>query len=172
MNRVLSPHRFRSTALVLVALAAAALLAAPPAAAAEGTADPAPDGRPLDGPALFERLKTLVGTWEGRWNPGDTPTEVTYSLTGAGSVLVEDYLVGETTMSTLYHLDGGDLMLTHYCSAGNQPRMKLSTLSDDGGRLVFDRFDVTNAGEDDERGHSARLTLELFDDDHVAVSSP
>ena len=35
-------------------------------------------------------------------------------------------------MATLYHLDGDQLMLTHYCSAGNQPRMRAATVSTEG----------------------------------------
>ncbi len=122
---------------------------------------------PPAGPELFERLKSLVGEWQGQWEPGGTETNVTYSLTGNGSVLVEDYRIGKTTMLTLYHLDGDELMLTHYCSAGNQPRMTLSSVSSDASELVFDAFDVTNAGE---RGHSRRLTLRLEDDERIAVS--
>ena len=120
----------------------------------------------LDGPALFERIKSLVGEWRGEWTPGGVSTTVTYSLTGNGSALVEDYLVGETTMSTLYHLDGDILMLTHYCSVGNQPRMGAAALSSDGGEIVFDQFDITNLGE---KGYSERLTLTLTDEDHIAV---
>jgi hypothetical protein len=44
-----------------------------------------------------------------------------YTLTGGGSVLME--VLGG--MSTAYHLDNGTLMLTHYCGAGNQPRMRV-----------------------------------------------
>ncbi len=120
----------------------------------------------LDGQALFERLKLLVGEWRGEWSPGGLDTTVTYSLTGNGSVLVEDYALGETTMSTLYHLDGDDLMLTHYCSIGNQPRMRAITLSADGREVVFDEFDITNLGD---TGYSERLTLTLTDEDHIAV---
>ena len=30
-------------------------------------------------------------------------------------------------MTTVYHLDGRDLVLTHYCMGGNQPRMRAKT---------------------------------------------
>ena len=153
-------NRQRLATLIVLALAVTAPLGATDSPA--GSTSIA-----ADGPALFERLKTLVGEWRGHWEPGDTETTVTYCLTGKGTVLVEDYRVGKTTMLTLYHLDGEELMLTHYCSAGNQPRMTLSSLSDDARELVFTAFDVTNAGE---RGYSKRLTLRLIDEEHIAVS--
>ncbi len=152
--------------LTISILVASASLLIFPTTVAEPVAN-APDSADLDGPALFERMKSLVGTWRGKWNPDDIETTVTYSLTGNGSVLVEDYQVGETTMSTLYHLDGETLMLTHYCSMGNQPRMKATSLSADGRELVFDQFDVTNLTEG--RGYSERLAVTFLDDDHLSL---
>ena len=117
--------------------------------------------------ATFGQLKSLVGEWRGRWEPGSLSTRVTYSLTGNGSVLIKTYRIGdETTMATLYHLDGDELMLTHYCSAGNQPRMKATRLDADG-RIVFDFLDITNH---DSGGHSERLVLSLIDEDHVSLA--
>ncbi len=120
----------------------------------------------LDAPATFARLKGLVGEWKGSWEPGSEPTTVTYSLTGNGSVLREDYRIGETTMSTVYHMDGDELMLTHYCSIGNQPRMRAQSVSADG-EIIFDFFDITNH---DTGGYSKRLALRLVDDDRVSVA--
>jgi len=48
-------------------------------------------------------------------------------------------------MSTAYHLDGDDQRLTHYCGAGNQPRMK--AVSYEPGELLFGFLDVTNVSE-------------------------
>ena len=122
----------------------------------------------IDGAVTFERLKSLVGEWQGVWEPGSLPTTVTYTLTGNGSALVEDYQVGDvSTMSTVYHLDGEDLLLTHYCSAGNQPRMKATSVSGDGRDVAFDTQTVTNLAEG--RGYSKRLELSLKDDDHASV---
>lgn len=114
----------------------------------------------------FERLKDLVGEWTGAWEPGSMPTRVVYSLTGNGSVLVEDYRIDDTTMSTLYHLDGEELMLTHYCSKANQPRMRATSLGEDG-PLEFVAFDVTN---NLTGGYSKALTLELIDRDRISIS--
>ena len=124
-------------------------------------------GSAIDGPAVFEQLTALVGEWKGVWNPGATPTTVTYSLTGNGSALIEDYQVGETTMATVYHLDGQDLMLTHYCSIANQPRMKASSVSSDGRRIEFDFLDITNLTT---TGYSERLLVSLIDENRASLT--
>lgn len=151
------PRRLVLALAVLVGLTTASARAGEPAQPAATT---------IDGPALFERLKSLTGEWKGVWEPGSTPTTVTYSLTGNGSALVEDYRVGETTMSTVYHLDQQDLMLTHYCSIGNQPRMKASSVGEDGRHIQFELLDVTNVTGP---GYSKRLELTLIDDNHASV---
>ena len=46
-----------------------------------------------------------------------------YGVTAAGTAVMEA-LFPETDheMLTVYHLEGNDLVLTHYCAMGNQPR--------------------------------------------------
>ena len=96
---------------------------------------PASAGDPkVDSGAAFEKLKGLAGTWtvEGM---GDEPSEITYEVTAGGSAVLETYFPGTSKeMLSVYHLDGDDLVMTHYCMIGNQPRMRLdrdaSTLDD------------------------------------------
>ena len=40
-------------------------------------------------------------------------------------------------MVSVYHLDGDDLRLTHYCAVGNQPRLKLDRASSTPDKLIF-----------------------------------
>jgi len=48
-----------------------------------------------------------------------------YYITGNNSAVVENLTTGGTpNMTSVYHLDGADLRMTHYCGAGNQPRLK------------------------------------------------
>ena len=48
-----------------------------------------------------------------------------YAVTAAGSAVVETVFPGSAhEMVTVYHADGPDLVLTHYCMEGNQPRMR------------------------------------------------
>jgi hypothetical protein len=63
---------------------------------------------------------------------------VIYRLTGAGSALVEtDFPESNHEMVSVYHLDGDELRLTHYCAAGNQPRLKLDRTNSTPTRFVF-----------------------------------
>lgn len=103
----------------------------------------------------FERIKALEGTWIGKatWDgseeePGEESPDImiVYALTGAGSAVVETQFPGEPhEMTTVYHLDGDRLLATHYCAAGNQPRMVATPAEgDDPDRVIFDFLDVTN----------------------------
>lgn len=90
------------------------------------TATPAGAGVP-DAADPFERLKALAGDWEDASGMpgGKGPVEVTYRVTGGGSAVVETLFAGTPhEMMTVYHRDGADLVLTHYCASGNQPRMR------------------------------------------------
>jgi hypothetical protein len=100
-----------------------------------GADDPKPS-TPVDANAAFEKLKGLVGDWEGT-EDGRT-FSVIYKLTGAGSALVETQLAGtEHEMVSIYHLDNDKLLMTHYCAVGNQPRLKLDPKASTPESLVF-----------------------------------
>jgi hypothetical protein len=104
--------------------------------AAGGAAAPAGPGA-----AAFERLKGLVGEWRGR-RPDGREVGVAYRLSAAGSVLVETWTLGPGRESlTLYHMDGSELLATHYCPQGNQPRLAMRRSA--GRRLDFAFRDAT-----------------------------
>jgi len=109
----------------------------------------------------FDKLKTLVGTWEGKTSQGQT-TQVTFRLTAGGSALLSE--IDHETMITMFHLDGDRLLMTHYCAAGNQPRM-VGTLSPDGKTLTFDFLDATNLASS-QAGHMIRVVFTLPDATH------
>lgn len=101
------------------------------------------DKTPITAKSAFTQLKTLTGTWKnkvsGHHEEGHAnDTRVIYRLTGAGSALVEtDFPESDHEMVSVYHLDGDDLRLTHYCAAGNQPHLKLDRASSSPTHLVF-----------------------------------
>jgi hypothetical protein len=87
----------------------------------------------------FAILKGLAGEWQGKAMDKEKGPDisVTYRITANGSVVLETLFPGtEHEMLTLYHLDNGKLVLTHYCAMGNQPRMELDPGSS-ADRLVF-----------------------------------
>lgn len=119
-------------------------------------------------PADFARLRALEGTWKGTahaTNGESFPVEVDYRLTGGGTALVETLFKGTPhEMVTVYHCDGSDIVLTHYCSAGNQPRMRLATPGAQ--ELVFE-FDGGTNFDPRKDGHMHVGRLEIVDNDHV-----
>ena len=102
-----------------------------------------------DGDAAFQKLSALVGDWEGKyeWTGGRPGGELkaSYYLTGNSSALVENLIMGGVpSMTTVYHLDNGDLRATHFCAAKNQPRLKASKIDLSNGTITFALVDVTN----------------------------
>ncbi|MBI1750665.1 MAG: hypothetical protein HY234_05505 [Acidobacteria bacterium] len=137
---------------VVLLVAMLALLIAPAAAQSKAQAG-------------FDRLKTLVGEWEGIAG-NNKPASASYKLTSAGSALVETLVTeGDETMVTIYHLDGDRLMVTHYCAAGNQPRMVGTPDPANPNVIAFKFFDATNLPSPDA-GHMRNLTVTLVDKDH------
>lgn len=113
--------------------------------------------------AQLERLKALAGTWKGKGGEAGSDKTfdavITYRVTGAGSAVVETIGPGtEHEMVTVYHLDGDDLLLTHYCAAGNQPTMR-AVKSDAADTLAFDFVRGSNMKPTDMHMHSARIRL-------------
>ena len=87
----------------------------------------------------LDRFKALEGTWVAAEDgpmvkKGDLVAQ--YHVTGAGSAVVEELFPGSHhAMTTVYHLDGSELVLTHYCMSGNQPRMRAK--ASNGTRVAF-----------------------------------
>ena len=76
----------------------------------------------VDAKAAFAQLKQLEGVWESRGAEG-TLSRSEFELTANGTVLLERYwnsaMPGNGRVATAYHLDGTDLVLSHYCMANN-----------------------------------------------------
>jgi hypothetical protein len=97
----------------------------------------------------WEQMKSLVGTWEG--HEGNRPVSVTYTLVSNGTSLMES-LNGahDMNMITMYAPDGDAVVATHYCAAGNQPRMRAAASGDPRPKSVdFQFVDATNVTSDE-----------------------
>lgn len=116
----------------------------------------------LDTAAAFARLKGLAGEWQA-----DTPQgkgHLSYTVIAGGATVVErESAENMPEMMTVYHLDGKRLMLTHYCAAGNQPRMQAESYDPASGELKFRFLDATNLANADA-GHMRNVTLRFVDD--------
>jgi hypothetical protein len=112
----------------------------------------------------LEKLKALVGEWEGKTHDGET-ARVSYEVVSDGTAVVETLSEGELSMVTVYHTDGDHLALTHYCGAGNQPRMR-SEKPAAGEVLHFSFVDATNLPSP-ESGHMHSLAIRFEGPDHV-----
>jgi hypothetical protein len=110
----------------------------------------------------FEELKALDGSWEGKAANGQ-PVQVSYRVTSNGSAVMSE-IKGKEDMISMFNLDGERLMITHYCSMGNQPRM-VATPSADGKAITFNYLDATNLAAPDG-GHMSRLVISMLDANH------
>jgi hypothetical protein len=118
--------------------------------------------------AAFARLKTLVGEWEADTRMGKT--HLSYEVIAGGTALVEKE-TGEKmpAMLTVYHLDGDRLVLTHYCMAGNQPRMQAKAFNPESGEVEFQFLDATNL-TGPGAGHMHNATFRVVDNNHLATA--
>ena len=121
--------------------------------------------------AGLEKIKKLAGTWvavgeDGK--PTDTIVSV-FKVTAAGSAVQETIFPGQPhEMVSVYHMDGKDVLMTHYCAAGNQPKMKLDAKSKDN-ELKFAFAGGTNLDPaKDMHMHEGLITI--IDDDHIQWS--
>ena len=115
-------------------------------------------------PAGFEKLATLVGQWSGKSSEGMV-TKATYRLVADGSVVEEVMSHEGADMVTMFYADNGQLMLTHYCAAHNQPRMRAGTFREGDNQLTFKFLDATNL-PDNKAMHMHDLTFTFKDADH------
>jgi hypothetical protein len=124
--------------------------------------------------AAFERLKSLVGDWTAKTEHGEHTGDaaVNYRLTAGGSVLMETLFAGTPNeMVTMYYLDGGKLVLTHYCMLHNQPHMTLEAASTaDVLRFTCDASSGGDNLESEHAMHMHRGVLTFVDAGHIQTA--
>jgi len=131
-----------------------------------------------DAQKSFDQLKTLAGNWTGpvtldpaMHEMGDgTVMQISLRVTSRGNALVHEMKEAGTPDDpahydhplTMLYLDGDRLLLTHYCDAGNRPRMVART-SGDGKTVEFDFVDVAGSTE---YGHMHHAVFTVIDANH------
>ena len=116
----------------------------------------------------FDQLKALAGTWEGQVTtvPKEAAVEgqsihITLRVTSMGNALMHEASISGRPDDpiTMLYLDGERLLLTHYCDAGNRPRM-LGKISPDGKSVDFEFLDVAGSTQYGHMHHAVFTTID------------
>ncbi|HEY3381055.1 MAG TPA: hypothetical protein VGK32_04760 [Vicinamibacterales bacterium] len=152
--------------VVIVGIAVLALTTLASAPRAQDKGASGMSVRPVAQTPEWQKLRTLVGEWDGSMEEGGKKlaAHVDVRMTGDGSAVM--HVLGRDTpheMVTMFHPDGQRLLATHYCAAHNQPRMELIK-APAANQVAFEFVDGTNIGPGD--GHMKRLVITFTDPDH------
>src|SRR6516164_6591956 len=119
----------------------------------------------------FDQLKTLAGSWQGTMSI-DPPSkefdgktvQLTLRVTSLGNALMHEMKVAGRPDDpiTMLYLDGDRLLLTHYCDAGNRPRM-VGKMAPDAKTIAFDFLDLSGSKE---HGYMQKAAFTAIDPDH------
>jgi len=125
----------------------------------------------------FTTMKTFAGEWEGgvTINPpmngmGDANLHVTMRVTSRGNSIVHELQESGTPLDatkydhpvTMIYVENDRLILTHYCDAGNRPRMT-GALSPDGKKVEFEFLDLSGGNQ---YGHMYHAVFTPIDANH------
>ena len=124
-----------------------------------------------DAQKSFDQLKTLAGSWEGvlkTYPP--TPeadgkhAQTTLRVPSMGNALMHEMKIEGRPDDpiTMLYMDNDRLTLTHYCDAGNRPRM-VAKSSPDGKTVEFDFVDVAGSTQ---YGHMHHALFTFIDANH------
>ena len=121
--------------------------------------------------AGFEKMKSLAGTWveaDKNGKPTDKVVSV-IKVTAGGSAVTDTIFPGtDQEMVSVYTVDGSDLIMTHYCVLGNQPKMKANPKSPKDS-IQFDFAGGSNLNPAKDM-HMHGATLKFVDADHIEMS--
>lgn len=125
-----------------------------------------PPGSVVASTPQWEKIKSLVGEWDGYAMEGGQKmaTHISVRMTGDGSAVMHWMAPGTPhEMITMFHMDQAQLLATHYCSAHNQPRLRALSSSEPA-KVVFEFKDGTNIRPGD--GYMRQLVITFVDADH------
>jgi hypothetical protein len=130
---------------------------------------------PSEAQKSFSGIKNLAGVWQGpvKLDPPmpqmatGKPVQITMRVTSRGNALVHEMIsagvLDDPTKNdhpvTMFYVDNDRLLLTHYCDAGNRPRM-VAKASPDGKMVDFDFIDITGSTQ---YGHMQHATFTMVD---------
>jgi hypothetical protein len=106
----------------------------------------------------FETFKGFEGKWAIRSGQKTLPIEMTYESGSKGSIVTEQF----SKELSVFYRDGQSLLMTHFCNAGNQPRLRLRENTRPG-VFEFQMFDITNL-QGADADHVERVVYRIIDD--------
>lgn len=108
---------------------------------------------------VLGKIKSLAGNWKVQNDKNDEI--VSFEIVSGGTAVMERIF----GMINVYHDDGDRTMMTHYCSANNQPRMiAVPTVSVPINEIDFKFYDITNNHND---SHIRDLRIEFVDKNNI-----
>ncbi len=132
---------------------------------------------PSDSQKAYDKLKTLAGSWQGRVTalppqPGmgdGALTDISLRITSRGNAMVHEMKEAGTADDparhdhpvTMFYLDSDRLLLTHYCDAGNRPRMS-GKMSPDGKTVEFDFLDLSGGTQYGHMDHAVFTFVDAY----------
>ncbi|HEX3322017.1 MAG TPA: hypothetical protein VHR84_15025 [Terriglobales bacterium] len=135
-----------------------------------------PSPPPSEAQKSFTTIKSLAGEWEGPVTVAEMPQmsngkplRVTMRVTSRGNALVHEFQEAGTPLDpakydhpvSMFYVDGQEVMLVHYCDAGNRPRMT-GKMSPDGKVVDFEFKDISGSMEE----HMHHSTFTIIDSNH------
>ncbi len=120
--------------------------------------------------ACFAKLKKLSGDWTHKDDKtGKETVMVKYRVISAGSAVEEELMPGSPeSMTSIYHLDNGNLVMTHYCAIGNQPHLK-ATAASSPTKMEFDCIGGGGNMKSENDMHIHHLVINVLSDDHIVA---
>src|SRR5690348_12581060 len=133
---------------------------------------------PSEADKSFDTMKTLAGKWLGavtvdppQHEMGNANMEVSLRVTSRGNALVHE-MKGATDPDdptkydhpvTMMYRENDQLLLTHYCDAGNRPRMA-GKVSPDGKKVEFEFLDISGSNKFGHMNHAVFTVIDANQD--------
>jgi hypothetical protein len=160
--RLIKRFGIRTATLLPALLICLLVLMAHGMAVAQTMSHPTDAAAPSDAQKAFEKMKTLVGSWQG--TVMGRPVNVTIRVTSNGNAILHEATASGIPDNpiTMFYVDGDRLLATHYCDAGNRPRWE-GKMSPDGKTIEFSFVDVAGSTQ---KGYMSHAVFTIIDADH------
>lgn len=126
-----------------------------------------PKSKETSAQICFAKLKKLAGDWTHKEDKsGKETVSLRYRVISGGTAVEEELLPGSPgAMTSIYHLDNGNLVMTHYCSLGNQPHLR-ATKDSTASKMEFECIGGGGNMKSENDMHIHHLVLTFLSDNH------